>query len=122
MLLLIAIACAGSKDTPVNTFDDSGGGNTVCVTPTATIVAPVDGESYMLGTTITFTGEFESSVATNAADMSPIWAVDGTVVGTGLDQSWTADAAGDRLVEFQVTDECGTGRADLHLTITQVGG
>lgn len=122
LLLLVGIACSPTKEGSVNTFDDSAG-TAVCIDPTVVIVSPAVGGTFNLGDTVAFTGTFESAVETDATDMSPLWAVDGVVIGAGLNETWIADAPGERLVELQVEDRCGVGRASALVTIIgKVGG
>ena len=119
MLLLALLACSdGSKDD--SPLDDTGGGGGGCVHPTATILEPISGAQYMLGTSVPLRGEVES--VDELASVKILWGIDDDVVGNGLEEDWIADAPGSRLVRLQATDSCGTAAASVTITISEVGG
>ena len=105
LLLSILLACSG---------DDDGSDTQVpaCPPPQAAIVSPTDRARFVLGEDVTVVGE-----ASGTGVLFQLWGVDSVQFGIGAEAVWTAEPLGERLLTFQVQDDCDIVTTSVYVTV-----
>lgn len=115
--LFVFLACASKDATPVDT---GSGGNTNCIDPTAEITAPAEGTVFLMGDDVTLTATAVSSKTDDLSGLELLWAIEDDVLADhGADAHWIANIAGEVLIRFQITDECGVAQDDVTVMVNE---